>query len=533
MRAVTVFWGIPVDRQTTFYHADEVKSWSSAVDFPGNYLSSENYLYGTAVQYAVGILLTPVRLALDSPDPVQHQQFVLTAVLCFRLVNVLLGTAAVWLTFLLGRRFGGELTGVTAAVLLSVSTAHVMNSPLCTLDVSMSFLLAAATLLVDRALTSGRRLHAAQAGVVAGLLAGTKATGVFVLGIPCVMLAVDWWKRRPMTTESRDAFAWNVRNLLVVFLPVAGTVFAFSTPHVVLSFDEFLAAMQRQKIQWYERPTSSVLQILRVWFTGASDTLGPVGVCSALVAMVTVGHYRRQPRLSAALVSFVAGYFCFWGGYLPARFVVMTGPFLCVLSAAGLVTLIECLQTRRTAAGVVATVLLCAVPVWRTGCETLARLTDARTRAARFVNSQLPRGATLGVATDSAEYDWRHHQWRYPAVDWQRFVEVPFLRQPEFVVASSIELRLMDEALHSEKLQDGFIWDPRYRGDWYQLMPPSPAVFRFYDGLLQGRTYELIRSFESVKNPETGGIYPSIHVFRRNAGVPRKGAAAGPARQSD
>ncbi|MBI1315088.1 phospholipid carrier-dependent glycosyltransferase [bacterium] len=518
LRATTIFWGVPLDEFTAFYHADEVKSWGSAVDFPANYLSSENYLYGTAVQYIVGILLTPLRLAMDSPDPAQHQRFIVAAVICFRLFNVLLGTAAVCLTFVLGQRLFDRMTGLIAAALLAVSTSHVMNSPLCTLDVPMSFLLVASFLLTDRAFASGRPLHFAQAAVVAGLLCGTKLTGFFFLAVPFAMLGIEWWESRSDQSTGREPISWLFRNLVVIFLPVAGLVFAVSTPHVVLSFGEYLEFMQRQKLQWYDRSAPTIAETGAAWFHGASDTIGPIGTLYVVVLICVADWTKERRRLLWPTVLFVVGYFLFWRNYLPARFVAFVAPLLCVLAAPGVIAISRQMGQgdksfeRRTFGFII--FLLLGPPVWQTGAETLARWNDPRTESARFIHDEIPAGTSIGMATDSTEYTWRHHQWRYPRIDWTRYRETPFLDRPEVLVVSSIELDLMRDALQSEKLLDGFVWDERFRSDWYQLTPPSPEVFRFYDDLLHGRSYELIRRFSVPANPETGGLYPAVFVYR-------------------
>lgn len=519
LRAVTIFWGVPLDDFTAFYHADEVKSWGSTVDFPANYLASENYLYGTAVQYIVGILLTPLRLALDSPDPAQHQRFIVAAVLGFRLFNVLLGTAAVGLTFVLGQRLFDRSTGLIAGALLSVSTSHVMNSPLCTLDVPMSFLLVAGFLLTDRAFASGRSLHFAQAGLLAGLLLGTKVTGVFFLAVPCAMLGIEWWAGRSQPSPEREPIAWLSRNLIVIFLPVTGLVFAISTPHVLLSIGEYLEFMQRQKLQWYDRSTPTIAETLAAWFHAASDTIGPIGTLSAVVFVAVAARAQEQRRLLWPTALFVVGYFLFWRNYLPARFVAFVAPLLCVLAAPGVSAISQRLGhgEKKAERKVFAAILLLfsGIPVWQTGAETVARLNDPRTEAAKSLHAEFPAGVRVGMATDSTEYTWRHHQWRYPRIDWSRYVETPFLDQPDVLVVSSIEIDLMRDALASDRLLDGFVWDARFHSDWYQLTPPSPDVFRFYDDLLSQRSYELVRRFNVPANPETGGLYPGVLVYRR------------------
>src|SRR5215471_18728336 len=122
LRAARLLWGLPILRDVGFYHGDEAKSWNSLVAFPEEYLTSTNYIYGTAVQYSVGVLLLPVRLVMVEGLRADAA-YVLTAIVTFRAVNVLLGTAAIWLTYVLGRRADDERTGLLAAALLSVAFA--------------------------------------------------------------------------------------------------------------------------------------------------------------------------------------------------------------------------------------------------------------------------------------------------------------------------------------------------------------------------------------------------------------------------
>ncbi|MHC4874923.1 MAG: ArnT family glycosyltransferase [Planctomycetota bacterium] len=515
LRATTICWGIPLDEFTAFYHADEVKSWGSAVDFPANYLASENYLYGTAVQYIAGILLTPLRLAMDSVEPEQHQRFVVAAVLCFRLLNVLLGTAAAGLTFVLGQRLFDHTTGLIAAGLLAVSTSHVMNSPLCTLDVPMSFLLIASLLLTERAFSSGRTLHFAQAGLIAGVLCGTKLTGFFVLALPCAMLLVEWSEARRDRSTEREPTGWLFRNLVVIFLPIAAITFAISTPHVVLSIGEYFEFMQRQKLQWYDRPSPTIAEILSAWFQSTADTIGPLGTLYVLVSIGVAPFVKERRRIYWPLAFFVVGYFLFWKSYLPARFVAFVAPFLCVLAAPGVLAISRQCRGAEKPVFAILLALLLAVPAWQTGAETRARLNDPRTAAARFVHNEISAGTPIGATTDSTEYTWRHHQWRYPQIDWTRYREVPFLEDPDVLIASSIEIALMRDALESEKLRSGYVWDAQHSSDWYQLTPPSPEVFRFYDDLIHERSYSLIARFDVPVNPETGGLYPAVCIYRR------------------
>src|SRR5687767_10070886 len=154
-RAATLWWGLPYSAESNYFHPDEVKSWSSTVGFPENYFVSTNYLYGTAVQYAVGLVLLPLKLlvvyGLGLPDA-----YPVMAVVLFRVINILLGTASILLAYRLGQRAIDERAGLITAAFLAVAFMPALCSPLTTLDVPMSFLVVAGLWQLVRGLESLR-----------------------------------------------------------------------------------------------------------------------------------------------------------------------------------------------------------------------------------------------------------------------------------------------------------------------------------------------------------------------------------------
>src|SRR3954471_17230075 len=216
LRLATLSWGAQLGPYAGRYHADESKAWSSVAGFPHNYLSNQNYLYGTALQYTAGVLLFPFKRLWLSGHPLfpalSYEQFTLLAV---RALHALLGALTVGLLYQLARQLWDRTTALLATALLAVSFFHVLNSAFATLDVPMSFLATLGILLSVRADRSLAPADFAGLGVALGYMAGTKVTGGSLAIVPLVLaLSAPGVTRRQY-----------VRGLALAAL-VAGIVFA-------------------------------------------------------------------------------------------------------------------------------------------------------------------------------------------------------------------------------------------------------------------------------------------------------------------
>lgn len=515
LRSANLTWGIPISATTGFYHADEVKAWSSTVEFPESYMTNSSFLYGTAVQNVEGLLLWPIKLAW-SGDAQQDERYRLTVILFARCCSILLGTLSVVLVFQLGRVLWSARTGWLAAALLAVAPAPALNSTFCTLDVPMSFLLLAGWLLAISAVDSGGVKRWVMLGAVAGVLAGTKLTGMFFLAMPFVLAGCTKALPEPEYGRGKVTIEWA--SLLLIFLPVAGLVFCVSSPQVVLDPQGYIDFMLQQKANWYDRPDPSPIAVLREWAWGTGACLGPVTACLSLCGLVLLRAPRRAAKLSCA--GFVLGYYLFWQGYLPPRFVIFVAPLLCLFAGNLLDRLFDNSQPGLRGLGRGLFAIALSVSAGVTLCGIYERWTDARTEAAEFLQDRYSSGTRLGIATDSLRYNWRHHQWRYPPVDFKRYSETHFLDQPDVLVVTSFEIDVMRTALESEHLDADLQWDPARASDWYQNQPPTAEVFRFYRGLLEGSEYELVRRFEHFLPLSFGGIAPTVFVYERRVPDP-------------
>lgn len=145
-----------------------------------------------------------------------------------RAVSCLLGTTAVVLIGLLGRRLAGERVGLIAAALAAVYPQLVMVDGTVITEALYAPLVAAILLLAYRLLDAPSRGRAAALGAAIGLAVLTRSESlllVALLALPACLLAVRarprWRAAAPLAAVALAATAlvlapWAVRNLVVM-----------------------------------------------------------------------------------------------------------------------------------------------------------------------------------------------------------------------------------------------------------------------------------------------------------------------------
>jgi asparagine N-glycosylation enzyme membrane subunit Stt3 len=515
LRAANLLWGVPLTFDVGSYHGDEAKCWSSAANFPEVYLASTNYLYGTAVQYTVGLLMWPAKAVMVYARG-QDVEFQLATIVVFRAVNVVLGAATVAIVYFLGRRLRSERAGLIAAALLALAFGPTLHAALTTLDVPMAFLLAASALSALRAQEQLETRAFVWLGVVLGMMCGTKVTGVLyaaiVVGWLALSLLVVPTAAGRETADSSRRWSW-----LILAAAVTLGVFVITSPHIFLGWSDYLKFMQSQKQQWYDKAAHSPAAIGAAWWRATSDAIGAPTVLLGLAGAALVK--RESLRVRSLLFLLVISTYAFWMGYLVPRFVIPVAPLWCVLAAATCDRLLSAPQPLARGAGWCALVAAVGWSTVFTGLGVAQKWNDPRTQAARYISAHVPAGASIGIATDHGD-QWQHHGWRYPAIDFGHYRDVYFVDLPDFVVVSSYEMDTMQKAAVSPKLLPGDKWDPRFRDEWYLSQPPPPEVFAFYRELLAGKTYELAAEFLSGTHMPFDGACPAVFIYQRKATVP-------------
>lgn len=529
LRLSTIGWGIGLGEFEGYYHPDEPKVWRSTLDFPGNYLTNESYIYGTALQYSVGFVLYPVKkLWRSGRVGIAGLEFQQVVILALRAVNVLLGALTVLLVYALGQRLYDRATGLIAASLLSLSLYHVMNAGFATLDVTMSFLVTLTILLTARAFETGRGVDFLLLGLGAGFLAGTKISAVLILVVPVVLL-VARVAPRPMQavagegTSQAPGLAPRGRDLTLWLLMsgvIATLVFVASTPQVVLRLPAYLDFMRDQRAMWVERVDHGVWAIVTEWATGTAVAMTPVVAALAAIGLLAgrVGVRREARALDHALLAYLLANVLFWRAYVGPRFLIPLVPILCVY-AARLPRLLLGGPTRwmRAAGGAVAITALAYSLFAAVAGTSYRREPDTRTAAAAYIAARVPAGARLAFASTSASNPWTTHRWRYPAIDTARYAMTDILENPDYVVTTEYALGQMERALSSDQLDAGFTWPSELASRWYKFRVPEPEEFRFFDSLLAEESHSIEKRWLNPPLVPVEFPAPEIRIYRRIA----------------
>jgi 4-amino-4-deoxy-L-arabinose transferase-like glycosyltransferase len=137
-----------------------------------------------------------------------------------RAVTAIMGTATVWVLFLIGMRWGRQ-TALLAAVMFAVMPLHVRESHFVLTDVPVTFFVTLAVLLSLRAHERATTGAFAIAGMAVGLAAATKYTGAVAVIVPLLSALMT-----PGVRPSRTvAIIATIGAMLAAFLLAAPYTF--------------------------------------------------------------------------------------------------------------------------------------------------------------------------------------------------------------------------------------------------------------------------------------------------------------------
>lgn len=517
LRLSMLTWGTGIDEHTGYYHPDEHKAWRSMTNFPGNYLNNHRYEYGTALQYTLAICCYPVNIGWNKIGVlfggIDRLQF---NVLAFRFVNSLFGVGCVFLVFKLGRKLYDGMTAWFAAALVALGYYHVINSPICSLDVPMSFFVTLLLLLVPWAFERKSKGAFVLLGMATGYLIGMKIYAFFIGIVPLVYLGGAILKDRSRWWE--EARTWIAP--MSIYAGVAILTTFITTPHIFLHFPEYVAWMTSRPDLWFPGEMHQGWRIRRGWGLAFNEMYTPFLAWVPLAGFLFSYPGRNHPYFKCwlSMPILVCSILLFWGGWIPARYLLFISTILALFSARMLARLIQhrSLLTRSLACSLAVFIL-----VWNLRSIVIAievRKHDSRTIAAAYLAGYLPEGARLTMANAPDFRDWREHEWRYPVIRAEKYQLVSILDEPEYIVTNDINLVRMRRALldKHKHLDEDFNWVGG--GWWLDKQIPTAEEFRFYQDLIfDQENYELVQSWPGevrIKIPFSG---PEIRLYRKKS----------------
>jgi 4-amino-4-deoxy-L-arabinose transferase-like glycosyltransferase len=411
--AVLRFWSVGFGLPNDLARPDEEKIATAALGILGGDLNPHFFLYPslfiylTAGAYEMGSLWRHIAgTTVLAAGIGAHTMDASSLYLAARVVSVVSGVATIGALYGAARELFNDRTALAGAALLAVTFLHVRDSHFGVTDVPVTLLVVLAFWAAARCFTRGvtlRRL--AVTGAICGLAASTKYNAALVLMPAVVAIAshVDR-RRRASLIQGGQAMAVLAGTSVVGFL--------IGTPFAVLDRRAFLADLDAQRQTALGTRHGSILDAARHVLTESgwvhhlrfSLRFG-LGVPLLVVAFVGVVWLIAMRRRDAAIVLAFPVLFLIAMGdsqLAYARWMVPVVPFLCLTAGVAidrLATLVASTTRLRYAPAVasMAMVLSAGVPTLAQSIafDRLMARTDTRVLGARWIESELPAGATL------------------------------------------------------------------------------------------------------------------------------------------
>lgn len=393
LRLYGIDFGLPDN-----FHPDEVPKVNAIMRMreqntlnPHYFLHPSLLLYST---YAMNSLLHLLGVTGEFRD---------TAFLAGRLVSATAGILSLVLTYQIGRRLFSPAVGVSAAALLAVAPLHVTCSRYLKEDALLTCVVLACVLTTVVAVQSGRRWMVLLAGLLAGVTAGAKYSGILMAILPASapwLVSRSWWPDR----------RWVLVSLLVLLVAPLG--FLLTTPFAILDFAKFSKDFLTESHHMQNGHTNTIDAWSQLWMYHFWRSIMPgMTQVVAVAAVVAVGALLRRWRTEGLLVIGVLLLFYLPSEYVkakpapqPERYIMPCLPFLAI-ALAELFSLLSRVVAPR--AGVTAlTVLFAALPLSRT--VELAREVplDTRHQMRDWMRQNLPAGAKVLM-------DWKPYSPRF------------------------------------------------------------------------------------------------------------------------
>ena len=389
-----------------------------------------------------------------------------------RVVAAVLGTLAVWLTYLAGAQFFNRTVGLLGAAIFGLAFLPIFYSHLALNDVPTLAPVALSLYGVACVKRRGRRRDYVIAGLGIGLAAATKYTGGII--VVCLLGAC--------ICDAVGGGFWTAARRCLLALLVALLAFVVANPFSVLDFSAFQAGVSTQaSLAGGAAPvklgtTSSSGTAYYLWtFTWG---LGWVPSLAALGGSVLL-LVRRRLSLALVLLPAPIAFIIFMGDQQRffGRWLMPIFPIVALLGAYGAVELVRWLISARrlplALAGGAAVIVLLAQSVTSViHNDVVLSRPDTRNLTRTWMVAHVPAGAKV-VIEPVVEDDWatdvgRSLPYTATGARWQRWptwltnIDIATGRplpagQHQYVVVDEYE-RTLRPALLNEYEADRYCW---------------------------------------------------------------------------
>lgn len=314
-----------------------------------------------------------------------------TLLLAGRTVSCFAGVVTIGLVYLLGREVWDRRTGAYAALVLAVLPLHVTCSRYMKEDVLFTMFLVASSWCLVRYHRSARWRELCSAAVCVGASIASKYTGLVAL-LP--LAAVPLLRTLPLPWSGRARVVCQV--VLAVLISVA--VFFVLAPYSWWRFDRFVGGFAAESAHAASGHHGvKILPWPNLWMFHLSRSLLPgMGALPLFVSVAVAAAIVVRRQTTELLLLFTAALFYGIAELSPTkpfpqpeRYVIPCVPYLAIFVGVALA------QVRSLRPQLIATVLVLAMPLYRTLALAREIRPDTRQLTRIWMTEELPRGSRI------------------------------------------------------------------------------------------------------------------------------------------
>ncbi len=529
-------WGIKSGLPYS-YNSDEATHFvPRAVGFFSHDLNPHYFLNPPGYTYLLHIVF---ELWFGSADAVMRTYAAdpTTVFVVARVTAAVLGTAAVWLTYLAGGRFFNRTVGLLGAAIFGLAFLPIFYSHLALNDVPTLAPVALALYASAGVMRRGRRRDYVLAGIGVGLGAATKYTGGFTAF--CLIVAA--------VCDASDGSLAQAARRLALAAGVALAAFVLANPYAVIHFSDFSAGVSQQAseaagadpVKLGTKPGNGIGYYLWTFTWGLG--WGPALAAIAGAIMLVV---RRRIGLALALIPVCIAFIVFMGEQQRyfGRWLMPLFPIVSLLAAYAAVELVRWLARARGVpvliGGALATVLLLGQSLSAVlHNDAVLSRPDTRNLTRAWMVAHVPAGARVVIeplvpdawATDVgrslAVTPTGERWWRYPT--WLTDVDTRLHPLPKgqlrYVVVDQYE-RVLRPQLLSEYVNGGYCWvvlGSLQAGRAFAQPADAPEAIAYYSALAErARLVYHVSPFAAGAHPVPFSFDWSIDYYPRQYRLP-------------
>ena len=303
-----------------------------------------------------------------------------------RTINALFGVGICLVVYKVGKKLFDKITGLIASLLVCSSFLMVRDSHYAVNDIPGTFFLILSFSYIVNIYTRGRLKDYILSGLFAGMAVATK----YNMGIIIFPLVLSHFLANRRIVLNRN-FIWAMLSCLVGF-------FLFC-PWILLDYREFWEQFAEQ-FMFSKRPwlgASSTVSYIQYFFTLLWG-YGLLPFCLFIIGSVYLWREKEKQKL-LLIVCFPLFYYLLLGAMklFFVRFAILLIPYLCILSAYGIIALAGRISYthRRVALVFLILVSISQGVIFSCRHNYLISKTDTRILARNWINNNLPHGSKM------------------------------------------------------------------------------------------------------------------------------------------